>query len=263
MRRLSNIFSWNATGLVTILYVHKCKCDPPLGATQIIDLLGKTRQNRHWFFLSVAHAGCLAARPVPAFRRFFAEDATMIRFACPKCHKPFQVDDKAAGKTSKCPQCGGPFTVPALPKARLLPTLLAVLRPQPRLLRRREPWEDLPLPGPNSAGLRPKRRARRVNLGCWQVWAPVPLRLVAAAALATLWMTGQTSQQKTDVAADRADVRGHESVSQSPSPSDGAAPARGMPRKRCATPGEGSPPTSSSTKRMASPRRRRRRESCS
>ena len=37
----------------------------------------------------------------------------MIRFACPHCQKGFQVDDKAAGKTTKCPECKGAFMVPA------------------------------------------------------------------------------------------------------------------------------------------------------
>jgi DNA-directed RNA polymerase subunit RPC12/RpoP len=36
----------------------------------------------------------------------------MIRFACPQCGKGFQVEDKAAGKKTKCPKCAGAITVP-------------------------------------------------------------------------------------------------------------------------------------------------------
>jgi len=28
----------------------------------------------------------------------------MIHFACPQCHKGFQVEDKATGKKTKCPE---------------------------------------------------------------------------------------------------------------------------------------------------------------
>jgi predicted Zn finger-like uncharacterized protein len=37
---------------------------------------------------------------------------TMIRFACPQCHTEFQVEDKAAGKRTKCPKCGAAIIVP-------------------------------------------------------------------------------------------------------------------------------------------------------
>ena len=30
----------------------------------------------------------------------------MINFACPQCHQGFKVEDKAAGKKTKCPKCG-------------------------------------------------------------------------------------------------------------------------------------------------------------
>ena len=36
----------------------------------------------------------------------------MIRFACPQCQKGFQVDDKAAGKKTKCPKCGAALSIP-------------------------------------------------------------------------------------------------------------------------------------------------------
>lgn len=37
-----------------------------------------------------------------------------IRFACPQCRKMLKVGDKFAGKTSKCPGCASPVTVPAV-----------------------------------------------------------------------------------------------------------------------------------------------------
>lgn len=36
-----------------------------------------------------------------------------IRFTCPSCQKMLKVGDKFAGKTSKCPGCAAPVTVPA------------------------------------------------------------------------------------------------------------------------------------------------------
>jgi len=36
----------------------------------------------------------------------------MIRFACPKCHQSFHVEDKSAGKKTKCPKCGAALSVP-------------------------------------------------------------------------------------------------------------------------------------------------------
>ena len=46
----------------------------------------------------------------------------VIRFACPNCHRGFQVEDKAAGKKTKCPKCSAAISVPpagdpALPRA--------------------------------------------------------------------------------------------------------------------------------------------------
>lgn len=36
----------------------------------------------------------------------------MIHFACPQCHQRFKVEDKAAGKKTKCPKCGTTISVP-------------------------------------------------------------------------------------------------------------------------------------------------------
>ena len=38
----------------------------------------------------------------------------MIRFACPHCHQGFHVEDKAAGRKTKCPKCGTAISVPTL-----------------------------------------------------------------------------------------------------------------------------------------------------
>jgi len=35
----------------------------------------------------------------------------MIRFACPQCHKGFQVEDKLAGRKTKCPNCHAQISV--------------------------------------------------------------------------------------------------------------------------------------------------------
>lgn len=37
-----------------------------------------------------------------------------IRFTCPNCQKILKVGDKFAGKTSKCPGCAAPVTVPEI-----------------------------------------------------------------------------------------------------------------------------------------------------
>jgi len=42
-----------------------------------------------------------------------ARECVMIRFSCPQCRNGFQVDDKAAGKQTKCPKCGAAMVVPA------------------------------------------------------------------------------------------------------------------------------------------------------
>lgn len=36
-----------------------------------------------------------------------------IQVACPSCKSTFNAPDDAAGKTAKCPSCGGPITIPA------------------------------------------------------------------------------------------------------------------------------------------------------
>ena len=39
----------------------------------------------------------------------------MIRFACPQCQKGFAVEDKFAGRTTKCPNCGTAILIPGTP----------------------------------------------------------------------------------------------------------------------------------------------------
>ena len=39
----------------------------------------------------------------------------MIRFACPQCRKGFQVEDKLAGRKTKCPKCNGAISIPLAP----------------------------------------------------------------------------------------------------------------------------------------------------
>lgn len=36
----------------------------------------------------------------------------MLRFNCPECHAKIEVEEKFAGKTGKCAECGAPLTVP-------------------------------------------------------------------------------------------------------------------------------------------------------
>jgi hypothetical protein len=62
----------------------------------------------------------------------------MIRFACPQCRKGFQVDDKAAGKKTKCPKCGAALPVPA-PARSEMPI------PSPPLPRLRSPAASAPI----------------------------------------------------------------------------------------------------------------------
>lgn len=53
----------------------------------------------------------------------------MIHFACSQCQKAFQVDDRAAGKKTKCPECGAAISVPTAVttgSATLAPALPAV-----------------------------------------------------------------------------------------------------------------------------------------
>jgi chemotaxis protein histidine kinase CheA len=42
----------------------------------------------------------------------------MIRFVCPQCHKGFQVEDRLAGRTIKCPDCNGPISIPVTSASR-------------------------------------------------------------------------------------------------------------------------------------------------
>ena len=49
--------------------------------------------------------------PNSAMNRNF-KGATVIRIACPECHKKFRVDDSNAGKKAKCPECGSRISIP-------------------------------------------------------------------------------------------------------------------------------------------------------
>jgi predicted Zn finger-like uncharacterized protein len=47
------------------------------------------------------------------FSRLAGTPPMLIRAACPHCNKRFRVDDRFAGKSAKCPDCGTKFTVAA------------------------------------------------------------------------------------------------------------------------------------------------------
>ncbi len=139
----------------------------------------------------------------------------MIRFACPLCHKPLQVDDNAAGKRVKCPQCGGALAVPAgnraptaglpmaAPLAKSAPQASAVATPGTAA---RKGPSNLPPPGWLDSGVGPLtpivRRKRQSLLLPLSIGSVV---LVGTAVALTLWVTGRSSPPSTDSSGPRAD----------------------------------------------------------
>ncbi len=180
----------------------------------------------------------------------------MIRFACPQCHKTLQVEDNAAGKRVKCPQCGGVLAVPAGQKApaAALPKAAPLVKTAPQAnaaaTRRQEPSKIPPpklldvgvAPLAPVAGRRPRSLLLPLSIG--------GVVLVGTAVAVTLWATGQMSQSKTDASGPRADdveqVAGP--PSNSPSGPTAKAAAQAAPAVSAASaPALPAAPTSAST----------------
>lgn len=53
----------------------------------------------------------------------------MIRFQCENCSKSYKVDDRHAGKKTKCAKCGSPLAIPPLPVVVASPPPVAVQQP--------------------------------------------------------------------------------------------------------------------------------------
>jgi len=91
-----------------------------------------------------------------------------IIVTCPDCGKRFNVKDEFAGKTGKCPACGGAFVVPAeLSEPQVLGSPGSSQRP----------GQPLPLPGPYQ-GFGPQRPLPR-RLPLWVALAVVLLAVFA------------------------------------------------------------------------------------
>ena len=54
----------------------------------------------------------------------------MIRFACPLCHKGFQVEERLAGRKAKCPNCNGAISIPLLVTSQPSPHAASESPPQ-------------------------------------------------------------------------------------------------------------------------------------
>jgi len=54
----------------------------------------------------------------------------MIRFACPQCHKGFQVEDKLGGRKTKCPNCNGTISIPVAAASHSSPAPTTKATPQ-------------------------------------------------------------------------------------------------------------------------------------
>lgn len=54
-----------------------------------------------------------------------------MNLICPHCQQTIAVPDTLAGQTSKCPQCGGPFTVPVPPRPAMTPPMPSTPAPDP------------------------------------------------------------------------------------------------------------------------------------
>ncbi len=140
----------------------------------------------------------------------------MIRFACPQCHKGFQVEDKAAGKRTKCPKCGAAITVPTSdPSASKSPPMPDAAADAPETY---EVASDPPPPPPASyrqdesrdsgkgTSARPtSSRKKRQNRGPSIVYLGIGgVLLVVIAVGVTLWATGSLSKsQGSNGAADK------------------------------------------------------------
>jgi hypothetical protein len=145
----------------------------------------------------------------------------MIRFACPQCHKGFQTDDKAAGKKTKCPKCGGAITVPAPEQpatADPIPQLTAAtpaatagaddgyaLASEPATRKPDDFWDSLDPPSEHLVPMparivpvrtqisRPAQRSR-ANGPSMALVAVGGLFLIGITVGATLWATGSFSR---------------------------------------------------------------------
>jgi hypothetical protein len=72
----------------------------------------------------------------------------MIICQCAQCKKRFQVEDRHAGKATKCPACGGPITVPSVSAQPQATPVKAVANPAPRAVpvQARQPSASVPKP---------------------------------------------------------------------------------------------------------------------
>jgi hypothetical protein len=146
----------------------------------------------------------------------------MIRFACPQCHKGFQVEDKAAGKKTKCPKCGAALSVPAPERSAMpdpIPQLPAVkpattaatgdgyaLAPEPATHKTDDFWDSLdpppsehlaPVPGrllPMRSQITWSAQRSRAKKPSMALLAVGGLFLIGITVGVTLWATGSFSR---------------------------------------------------------------------
>ena len=147
----------------------------------------------------------------------------MIRFACPQCQKGFQVDDKAAGKKTKCPTCGAAFSVPTAQQSPM-PSPVAPLRApkgiaastetsdeygpasEPAAHKQDDFWDTLPAPNTQVSTPMPSRLAPTLSQASRQsrsgrrkgrslIYIAIGgVLLVGITIGATLWATGTLSK---------------------------------------------------------------------
>ena len=122
------------------------------------------------------------------FSRLAGTPPMLIRAACPHCNKRFRVDDRFAGKSAKCPDCGTKFTVAAADTGGAessLPDGFAQWKPADAGATAATPlieFEAAPLPAPAAPPPIPHVSAAPANTG-GQKQCPMCAEMINAAAV--------------------------------------------------------------------------------
>ena len=186
----------------------------------------------------------------------------MIRFACPQCHKGFQVDDKASGKKTKCPKCGGAITVPVGLQAQVTAPVAPLttakagapvadaddgypIASERDARDQQDFWNSLVPPGSERLTPKPVRNASarthtssvqqrsRTKGPSMALLAIGGVLLIGTTVGVTLWATGNFSQSQSDKGGDKiqpVEIAAHKSASPKPaSPPPGPSVAAATP----------------------------------
>jgi hypothetical protein len=116
----------------------------------------------------------------------------MIRFACQSCGSRFQVENKAAGKKTKCPKCGTAIVVPAAgaPQPSPSPQSVPTVSPPPPLARPAAPPAFVTHP---VAPPRNREPNRKLLITCIAVGGTAAVLVIGITVALTLWAGGDSS----------------------------------------------------------------------